>query len=101
MSHRHSEVGRPVPFFTAFSLRSVATRYPFAAGWTVSEHPNFDPRARLEPPMFRSAVKRSNHLATRPSEHLELIEKGLMRMVLRIQLLQYLSPSTEDELDAH
>ena len=32
----------------------------------MSEHPNFDPRVRLEPSMFRTAVKRSNHLATRP-----------------------------------
>ena len=63
LSRRHSKVGWPVPFFAAFNCLSVATRCPFAAGWTVSEHPNYDPRVRLEPSMFCSAVKRSNHLA--------------------------------------
>ena len=66
MSRPHSEVGWPVPFLAAFSFPSIATRYPFTAGWTVSEHPNYDLRVRLEPSMFRTAVKRSNHLATRP-----------------------------------
>ena len=67
LSRRHSEVGWSVPFLAAFNFPSVATRYPFAAGWTVGEHPNYDPRVRLEPSMYFSAVKRSNHLATRPS----------------------------------
>ena len=68
LSRRHSEVGWPVPFLAAFNFPSVATRYPFAAGSTVSEHPNYDPRVRLEPSMFRTEVKRSNHLTTRPSD---------------------------------
>ena len=59
MSRRHSEGRWPVP--------GVATRYPFAAGWTVSEHPNYDPRVQLEPSIFCSAVKCCNHLAIRPS----------------------------------
>ena len=66
LSCRHSEVGWPVPFLAAFNFPSVATRYPIAAGWTVGEYPNYDPRVRLEPSMFSSAVKRSNHLATSP-----------------------------------
>ena len=66
LSCRHSEVGWPVPFLAAFNFSSVAARYPFVAGWTVSEHLNYDPRVRLEPLMFRTAVKRSNHLATCP-----------------------------------
>ena len=66
LSRRLCEVGWPVPFLAAFNFPSVATRYPFAAGRTVSEHPNYDPRVRLEPSMFRTAVKRSNHLANRP-----------------------------------
>ena len=78
LSRRHSEVGWPVPFLAAFNFPSVATRYPFAAGWTVSEHPNYDPRVRLEPSMFRTAVKRSNHLATRPSEVLYQVEKSTL-----------------------
>ena len=66
LSHRHNEVGWPVPFLAAFNFSSVATMYPFAAGWTVGEHPDYDPSVRLEPSMFCSAIKRSNHLATRP-----------------------------------
>ena len=66
LSRRRSEVGWLVPFLAAFNFPSVATRYPFAAGWTVSEHPNYDPRVRLEPSIFCTAVKHSNHLATRP-----------------------------------
>ena len=66
LSRRHSEVGWPVPFFAAFNFPSVATGYPIAAGWTVGEHPNYDPRVWLEPSMFCSAVKHSNNLATRP-----------------------------------
>ena len=58
MSGRHSEIVWPVSFLAAFP--SVAIRYPFAAGWTVSEHPNYGPNVWLEPSMFRSAVKRSN-----------------------------------------
>ena len=64
LSHWHSEVGWPVPFLTAFNFPSVATRYPFAAGLTVSELPNYDARVWLEPSMFCSAVKHSNHLTT-------------------------------------
>ena len=80
LSRRHSEVGWPVPFLAAFSFPSVATRYPFAAGWTVSGHPNYDPRVRLEPSMFRTAVKRSNHLATRPRmKDTELICQFVLR----------------------
>ena len=71
LSRRHTEVGWPVPFFAAFNFHSVATRYPFAAGWTVSEHPNYDPRVRLEPSMSRLVVKRSNHLATRLSLNIQ------------------------------
>ena len=66
LSRRHSEVGWTVPFLVAFNFPSVATRYPFAAGWTVGEHPNYDPRVQLKPSMFCSAVKRSDHLDTRP-----------------------------------
>ena len=66
LSRRHSEVGWPVPFLAAFNFPNVATRYQFAAGWTVGEHPKYDPRVRPEPSMFCSAVKRSNHFATRP-----------------------------------
>ena len=65
LSRRHSEVGWLVPFLAAFNFPSVATRYPFATGWTVGEHPIYDPRVRLEPSMLCSAIKRSNHLATR------------------------------------
>ena len=65
LSLRHSEVGWPVPLLAAFNFPSVAIRYPFTAGWTVGEHPNYDPRVRLEPSMFCSAVKHSNHLAAR------------------------------------
>ena len=56
------EVGWAVPFLSAINFPSVSTRYPFAAGWTVSKHSSFGSRVQLEPPMFRSAVKRSNHL---------------------------------------
>ena len=66
LSRRHSKVGWPVPFLSAFNFPSVATRYPFAAEWTVSEHPNYDPRVRLEPLIFCSSVRHSNLLATRP-----------------------------------
>ena len=66
LSGRHSEVGWPVPFLVAFNFPRFATGYPFAAGWTVSEHPNYDTRVRLKPSMFRTAVKRFNHFATRP-----------------------------------
>ena len=66
LSRRHSEVGWPVPFLAAFNFPGVATRYPFAAGWTVSEHPYCNPKVRLELSMFCTVVKRSNHLATRP-----------------------------------
>ena len=64
LTHQHSEVGWPVPFLAAFNSPNFATRSPFAAGWTVGEHPKYDPRIRLEPSMFCSAVKRSSHLAT-------------------------------------
>ena len=47
LSGQHSEVGWLVPFLTVFSFPSVATRYPFAAGWIVREHPNYDPKVRL------------------------------------------------------
>ena len=67
LSCRHSEVGLPVPFLVAFSLPSVATRCPFADGWTVGEHTNYDPMVQFKPSIFCSAVKLSNHLATRPS----------------------------------
>ena len=66
LSHGHSEVGWPVPFLAAFNFPSAATRCPFAAGWTVSKHPTFGLRVRLEPSMFCTAVKHSNHLATHP-----------------------------------
>ena len=46
LSRRHSEVGWLGPFLAAFNFPSVATRNPFAAGWTVSEHPIYDPRVR-------------------------------------------------------
>ena len=52
MGRLHSEVGWPVPFLAAFNFPSVTTRYQFADGWTVGEHPNYDPRVRLEPSMF-------------------------------------------------
>ena len=52
-------------FLTSFIFPRVATRPPFAAGWTVSEHPKYVQRVRLrEQSMFCSAVKRSNHFAT-------------------------------------
>ena len=63
LSRRHSEAGWPVPFLAAFNFPIVATRYPFAAGWTVGEHPNYDPRVRREPSMFCS---QSSALTTWP-----------------------------------
>ena len=66
MRRRHSEVGWPVPFLAVFNFPRVTIKYQFAAGWTVSEHPNYDPRVRLEPSMFCSAVKRSYRMASRP-----------------------------------
>ena len=48
LSRRHSEVKWPVPFLAAFNFPSVATRYLFGAGWTVSAHPNYDPRVWLK-----------------------------------------------------
>ena len=62
----HSEVVWPVAFLTAFNFPSVATRYPNAAGWTVSEYPNYDLRVQLQVLMFCSAVKCLNHLASNP-----------------------------------
>ena len=70
LNRRHSEVGRPAPFLATLNVLTIATMNPLAAGWTLSEHPNYDPRVPLEPSMFCSAVKRSNHLATRPSEYI-------------------------------
>ena len=66
LSLQHSEVRWPVPFLDAFNFPCVVIRYPFAAGWTVSEHPTFGVGVQLKLSMFRSAVKRSNHSATRP-----------------------------------
>ena len=44
LSRLYSEVGLPVPFLAAFNFSTVAALYPFAAGWTVDEHPNYDLR---------------------------------------------------------
>ena len=63
---RHSQVGWPVPFLATFNFASVAIRYPFAAVWTVGEHPNYDSRVWLKPQLFCSAAKCSDHLATPP-----------------------------------
>ena len=48
----YSEVGWPVPYLATFHFPSVATRYPFAAGWTLGEHPYYGPRVGLEPSML-------------------------------------------------
>ena len=68
LSRWHSEVGWSVPFLAAFSSVSVATWYPFTIKWTMSEHPNYGLIVRLERAMFRTVVKCSSHLATRPYE---------------------------------
>ena len=66
LSRRHSEVGWPVHFLAAFNFPSIATGYPFASGWTVSERPNHDPRVRLEPSMF---AQQQSTLTTWPFAH--------------------------------
>ena len=65
MSRQHTEVGWPVPFLVACNFPVVATRYLYAVGWTVGEHPNYDRKIRLELSTLYSAVKLSNNLATR------------------------------------
>ena len=60
----HSEVGWPVPFLTPFNFPSVATRYPFAAGWTVSE-----------PPQTINVLPSSQVL--QPSKDMALVKFGL------------------------
>ena len=91
LSHRHGDVGWPVPFLAAFNFPCVATRYPFAAGWTVDEHPNYDLRVQLEPAMFCSTIKRSNHLATRPYEIMIGMVNALVRWVRRMPSFKHLS----------
>ena len=66
LSRRRREIWWPVHFLTTFNFPSVAARCPFAAEWKVSEHPSYDRRVRLEPSVFPSAVKCSNHWATSP-----------------------------------
>ena len=39
LSRRHSKVWWPVPFLAVAKFTSVATRYQFAADWTIGEHP--------------------------------------------------------------
>ena len=46
-------------------LSSVATRYPFAAGYTASERQSGH-RVGLEPKTFRTGGMHSNHYATSP-----------------------------------
>ena len=70
LSPRHSEVGWPVPFLAAFNFPSAPTWYPFTAEWTVSEHPNYDPRVRLE----TSFAQQSSALTTCPFTHLPLLQ---------------------------
>ena len=95
LGRRHSEVGWPAPFLAAFNFPSVATRYPFAAGWTVSEHPNYDLRVRVEPPMFCSAVKRSNHFATIP---LDWIYVCLILVMFYFDMFHQLCKSPEKHI---
>ena len=89
LSHWHSEVGCPAPFLIAFYFPSVATRYPLAAGWTVSEHPNYDLRVWLKPFMFCSAVKCYNHLATRLLCIITKIKNSFCRPLYTIKFEQF------------
>ena len=87
LSHSHSEIGWPVPCLTAFNFPGVATRYPFDAGWTVSEQHNYDPRVWHEPSMFCSAVKCSNHLVTQPSKDKSKQKQECHRKFLQLEVI--------------
>ena len=59
---RYSVVGWPVLLCAALNLCSVANKYPFAAGWTVSERLNYD---QGFPSTHQSSAQQSSSLTTR------------------------------------
>ena len=59
VSCRHGEVGWPIPILADFTFPSAATRYPSAAGWTVSEHPNYSVSSK-----YQCSAQQSSALTT-------------------------------------
>ena len=63
--HNANQQCRPVvQSHPSITCQSVPVRQPFAVWWTVSNHPNYGPKVYLEPSIFGTAIKRSNHAAT-------------------------------------
>ena len=50
-----------VPSLTACNFPSDFTRHPIAARYSVSKHPNYEPKIRLEPPIIHTTAKHSEH----------------------------------------